>query len=84
MGLHVTGPRLVALLAIVLIVAAGLCIFDPPGDRSDAIDFCLLLFLPASAVILAVVLRPLERLVPANVPAYALTPRDPAAPPPRL
>jgi hypothetical protein len=83
MRLHVTGVRLIAFLAIALIVGAGLCVFDPPGDRCGVIDLCLLFVLPVSLVILSVVLRPMERLAPASAGLCLFTPRDPLAPPPR-
>lgn len=73
--------RVVGAAMIVLIVGAGLCLFDL--DHTTRGDFCLSVVAVGSGSFLAISLVPKERFYPAPVPAYRLYPSDLPAPPPR-
>jgi hypothetical protein len=75
-----TLPRLIALAAIVLIVGAGLCLFD--GDQSAGGDLCLLLVV-TTGLLPAFPLAPTGHLLPALVKSYRRYSPDLPAPPPK-
>ena len=70
----------VVLAAIALIAAAGLCLLD--ADNTGP-DLCVAFLAITIGLSLTVTLALAGRAVPALTPAYDLSPRDLAAPPPK-
>jgi hypothetical protein len=71
----------VALLAVVLLIGAGACLFDagePPGE-----DLCFALVAVSAVPVLAFMLTLAGQIGPAPVLAFPLVSPDLAAPPPR-
>ena len=71
----------VALAAIAVVVAAGLCVFDLGQDAHG--DLCLSFLGTTIALVLAFPLAPMGHLVPALAKVYQRYPPDLPAPPPK-
>lgn len=73
--------RVIALVAVILIVGATLCLFD--GDHDARLDLCNLLLLPVAGVILGAPSPLVGRLVSVPIQLEPATPAEPPFPPPR-
>lgn len=77
-----TPGRILAMAAIAVIVAAGLCVFDE-GEAADR-DLCLSLLGTTIGLLLASPLAPTGGLLPALAKAYYLSLPNLPAPPPKF
>ena len=74
---------LIGLAAIALVLAAGLCLFDPDEAHAAGVDLCVSVAVVAGIPLLPIFLASAGRLAPARVSTVRLTSRAPLAPPPK-
>lgn len=75
---------LIGLAVVVLVAAAGLCLFDPDGAHAAGIDLCLSIVVVAGVPLLPIFLASTGRLAPVRVSVGRLTSLVPLAPPPKI
>jgi hypothetical protein len=76
-----TPHRLVALVAVILLVGATLCLFD--DDHDARLELCNLMLLPVAGLVLGAPTLLVGRMVPVPIPLEPATPAEPPFPPPR-
>jgi hypothetical protein len=73
--------RVIALVAVILLVGATFCVFD--GDHDARLDLCNLLLLPVAALVLGAPSPLVGRLVSVPIQIEPATLAEPPSPPPR-
>jgi hypothetical protein len=76
-----TLGRVVALVAVTLVIGATLCVFD--ADDATGPDLCGLLLLPVVGLAVMDPRLLVGRLVPVLIPIHLADPLDRPVPPPR-
>ena len=73
--------RVIALVAVILLLGATFCLFD--GDHDARLDLCNLLLLPVLGLVLGAPSLLVGRMMPVPVKIAPAAPAEPPFPPPR-